>query len=32
VAAIFTMQPSHWMMPAGQWAILRRKRGKPTLI
>ena len=32
VAAIFTMQPSHWMMHAGQWAILRRKLGKPTLI
>jgi hypothetical protein len=32
VAAIFTMQPVHWMMHAGQWAVLRRKLGRPPLF
>lgn len=32
VAAIFAMQPTHWMMHAGQWAIVRRKLGKPALF
>lgn len=32
VAAIFNMQGSHWLMHAGQWAILRRELGKPIVI
>ena len=29
---VFTMQASHWLMHAGQWAVLRRKLGKPPLF
>lgn len=32
VAAAFSMQGSHWIMHAGQWAILRRQLGKPALF
>lgn len=32
VAAVFSMQPVHWMMHAGQWAVLRRKLGRPPLF
>lgn len=32
VAAIFSMQPVHWMMHAGQWAVTRRKLGRPPLF
>jgi hypothetical protein len=32
VAAIFSMQPTHWTMHAGQWAVIRRKLGKPPLF
>lgn len=32
VASIFLMQPEHWTMHAGQWAIVRRKLGKPPLF
>jgi hypothetical protein len=32
VGSIFAMQPTHWMMHAGQWAVLRRKLGKPPLF
>jgi hypothetical protein len=32
VGAIFTMQGTHWMMHAGQWAIIRRKLGKAPLF
>ncbi len=32
VASVFTMQPTHWMMHAGQWAVIRRKLGKPPLF
>ncbi|MBW3539066.1 MAG: DinB family protein [Planctomycetes bacterium] len=32
VGAIFAMQPTHWMMHAGQWTITRRKLGKPPLF
>lgn len=32
VGSIFTMQGTHWMMHAGQWAIIRRKLGKPPLF
>jgi hypothetical protein len=29
---VFSMQGSHWMMHAGQWAVLRRKLGRPPLF
>jgi len=29
--AAFDMQGSHWMMHAGQWAVIRRQLGKPPL-
>jgi hypothetical protein len=29
---VFTMQASHWLMHAGQWAVVRRKLGKPPLF
>ena len=32
VAAAILMQPTHWMMHAGQWAVIRRKLGKPPLF
>jgi len=32
VAAVFTMQPTHWLMHAGQWAVIRRKLGRPPLF
>lgn len=32
VAGVFLMQPSHWMMHAGQWAVVRRKLGRPPLF
>lgn len=32
VAHIFTMLPAHWTMHAGQWAVIRRKLGKPPLF
>lgn len=32
VASVFLMQPTHWMMHAGQWAVVRRKLGKPPLF
>ena len=32
VASVFLMQPTHWMMHAGQWVIVRRKLGKPPLF
>ena len=32
VAAIFCMQPTHWTMHAGQWAVIRRKLGRPPLF
>jgi hypothetical protein len=32
VGSIFTMQGTHWLMHAGQWAIIRRKLGKPPLF
>jgi len=32
VGVIFMMQPTHWIMHAGQWAIIRRKLGKPPLF
>lgn len=32
VGAVFAMQGSHWMMHAGQWALIRRKLGRPPLF
>ncbi|GAB4159214.1 MAG: DinB family protein [Planctomycetaceae bacterium] len=32
VGAIFLMQPVHWTMHAGQWAVIRRKLGRPPLF
>lgn len=32
VAAAFSMQGSHWLMHAGQWAVVRRQLGKPPLF
>jgi hypothetical protein len=32
VASVFNMQSTHWMMHAGQWAVTRRKLGRPPLF
>lgn len=32
VAAIFEMQGSHYLMHAGQWAVIRRQLGRPPLF
>jgi hypothetical protein len=32
VSAVFTSESNHWMMHAGQWAVVRRKLGKPPLF
>ena len=32
VGGIFSMQPTHWTMHAGQWAVVRRKLGRPPLF
>ncbi|MBS0262033.1 MAG: hypothetical protein JSS02_08745, partial [Planctomycetes bacterium] len=32
VGELISMQGSHWMMHAGQWAVVRRKLGKPPLF
>ncbi len=32
VAAIFTLQPTHWVMHAGQWAVIRRQLGREPLF
>ena len=32
VGSIFSMQPTHWTMHAGQWAVIRRKLGRPPLF
>lgn len=31
-AEVYAFQPTHWVMHAGQWAILRRKLGRPPLF
>ncbi len=31
VGAMFSMQGSHWMMHAGQWAVVRRELGRKPL-
>lgn len=32
VGSIFAGESAHWMMHAGQWAVIRRKLGKPPLF
>lgn len=32
VGAIYMLQPQHWLMHAGQWAVLRRKLGRAPLM
>lgn len=32
VSSIFAGEAAHWMMHAGQWAVIRRKLGKPPLF
>lgn len=32
VGSVFSMQPTHWVMHAGQWAVVRRKLGRPPLF
>jgi hypothetical protein len=32
IAAVFMLHPQHWLMHAGQWAVVRRKLGKPPLF
>lgn len=32
VGAVFSLQGSHWLMHAGQWAVLRRQLGRAPLF
>jgi len=32
VGAVFNLLGGHWLMHAGQWAVLRRQLGKPPLF
>lgn len=32
VGDIFSLQGGHWMMHAGQWAVIRRQLGRPPLF
>lgn len=32
VGDVFSLQGGHWMMHAGQWAIIRRQLGRPPLF
>lgn len=32
VGGIFSMQGGHWLMHAGQWAVIRRQLGRPPLF
>ena len=32
VGAVFNMQATHWLMHAGQWAVVRRKLGRKPLF
>jgi hypothetical protein len=32
IASAFLLHPAHWLMHAGQWAVVRRKLGKPPLF
>lgn len=32
IADVFLLQGTHWLMHAGQWAVTRRKLGRPALF
>jgi hypothetical protein len=32
IGSLFSLIGSHWLMHAGQWAVLRRKLGRPPLF
>ncbi len=32
LGALFSLQGSHWLMHAGQWAVVRRQLGRPPLF
>ena len=32
IGALFSLQGSHWLMHAGQWAVIRRQLGRPPLF
>jgi len=32
VADVFSLQGGHWLMHAGQWAVIRRQLGRPPLF
>jgi hypothetical protein len=32
IGSLFSLIGSHWMMHAGQWAVVRRKQGRPPLF
>lgn len=32
VGAMYELQGSHWLMHAGQWAVIRRQLGRPPLF
>ena len=32
IGSVFAGESAHWMMHAGQWAVVRRKLGKPPLF
>ena len=32
IGGVFSMQPTHWTMHSGQWAVVRRKLGRPPLF
>lgn len=32
VGSVFSAQSAHWMMHAGQWAVVRRRLGRPPLF
>lgn len=32
IGDLFTLMGTHWLMHAGQWAVLRRKLGRPPLF
>jgi len=32
IADLFVLQGTHWLMHAGQWAIIRRQLGRPPLF
>ena len=32
VASLFSLAGTHWVMHAGQWAIVRRQLGRPPLF